>query len=740
MNWNDRTGALVTAARIHRWLATAAALAIAALMVAAPGAPAATTSGQTGPQPKHQLRLTFTFKVDGAGLVRRALAVSTPGSPLYGHYSPIAASSRLFGASAGARARVRAYFRAHGATSIRIDATGLFGRATMSAAQAEALFTTRPSTFPALDSGHFFADGPRVRVRVPRALEHDVGAILGFDTRPVFHGSVEVGPRPSAHTSAASQPSSEAPRTGTPTGCTAGVATGELNNDPATGAFTPNQYLSAYNYDLVHAFGLEGQGQRVALIEADGVNVSDVSAFASCFGFPVPPIHQFPVGGIRARPPGLEAILDTEILVAAAPRLSGIDVYETRPNLSDMLAAFTAPLQRPQSMPSVISTSLGLCEAQASAGLGLYGRQGLRTADLALAAAVVSGVTIVSASGDTGSAGCQTGSGLPADRLGVLYPASSGWSTSVGGTNLSLTPGNQLDDEWVWNDAGLHLGAGGGGFSALVNRPAAQKGFVRKNARAVPDVSMLADVVPGYAVYCTSPDCRHVGSRGWIRAGGTSASAPLFAGAVALIDQELSAQDRVPIGDLDSFLYVAAAHPAIGSIFNDVTRIGNDVGPFIPGSGGRPLGCCAASAGYDEASGLGSINMAAFEQNIELLAQFLPLDTLGRVAFSVPSRQHPVTSGTLLTRVTCSTSCRVLAEVLVEVGNSRPLHLLSRIYRLSSGGAQLIEFRFTRPQLQQLRAGLNKHQNILALGYGILTNSKGRFEKYSPPREFTITS
>ncbi len=697
-------------------------------------------AARLGPAPATEaVRLVLPLRVDAAGLERQARAVSTPGAPEYGHYASVATISSRFGASAPVRARVVSYLRANGASGVRIDATGLFAEATMDLGRAEALFATRVMSFRAADGTRFVA--PTSRVRVPRALAGAVTAVLGLDTQPVLRGSAEAPSRSAvAHAAASTQPSSEHLRDGTPEGCPAGVAAGEVGNDPTTGAYTPNQYLSAYNYDLLHGAGLDGQGQRVALIEADAVNTSDVAAFASCFGFSLPPINQIPVGKIRPPAPGLEAILDTEVLDAAAPGLSAIDVYETRPNLSDMLRAFSAPLQHPQSLPAAISISLGLCEAQAKAALGLDGPKGLKTADLVLAAAVEAGVTVVTAAGDTGSAGCQQPGGTPSDRLGVLYPASSIWSVAVGGTNLFLTQTNQIADEVVWNDASDQLGAGGGGFSTLLNRPATQKDTVGVNHRAVPDISMLADVVPGYAIYCTAADCRQAsGSSPWLRAGGTSAAAPLFAGALAIVDQELHAQARAPLGDAaGALLYVFGESSEGQLVFNDVTRIGNDVGPFIPGSGDQPLRCCAAGPGYDEASGWGSVNVTAYEQLIQALAPFLP-PPLGRVTFTVPRDQHPITAGSIVTRVSCSQPCRVFAEVEVEVGSGPSFDLRSRIYHLRRAGSKRIVFTFTPRQLRRLRAGLAKHKPIIAGGFSGLTNAAQRPQKYSTPIEFNLT-
>ena len=100
-------------------------------------APAALASGPTaratrvGPAPAaQQLQLVFPLTADLAGLQRFANAVTTPGSPDYGHYRSIPELARRFGAPAATRDSVARYLRAAGASDVKLDATGLFADAT----------------------------------------------------------------------------------------------------------------------------------------------------------------------------------------------------------------------------------------------------------------------------------------------------------------------------------------------------------------------------------------------------------------------------------------------------------------------------------------------------------------------------------------------------------------------------------------------------------------------------------
>jgi subtilase family serine protease len=537
-----------------------------------------------------RLDLVLPLVADGAGLARFARAVSDPGSPLYGRYSPVAALSRRFGATPATRFRVERYLRLRGARGVRIDATGQFADATMRAGDAERVFATALAVSSLPDGERYVAPRGRVRASsaaalVPPGLRGLATAVLGLDTRPV------VARRSSR------LPTSQFRRSGTPRGCRAAVG---------SGGFTPNQYLSAYGFDPLHSQGLTGQGERVAVMEIGGYRRSDIAGFARCFGMRTPPLITHRVGISKPLPADGEAMLDLEEVDAGAPGLVAIDVYEGGSSTAQILRALSAPLRNPGAKPQVISSSLGLCERETLEDLG---RAGTGAFERTLQTAAASGVSFVVASGDDGSSDCTSEDDPYKYRLAVDYPGSSPWATSVGGTNLQMDAANRIVQQPVWNSED---GAGGGGVSHLFARPGYQDAVVSGPAREVPDVSMLSDTDPGYAIYCTArsfgcetgedPEAWQGGS------GGTSAAAPLLAGGIALADEVMRRNGRPDLGFLNPLLYRLGTAPAPPSVFDDVTRLGNDLGPRIRGIG-HPLGCCAATAGYDDASGWGSVNI-----------------------------------------------------------------------------------------------------------------------------------
>jgi subtilase family serine protease len=652
-----------------------------------------------------RVQLVLPLRADLTGLERFATAVSTPGSSDFGQYESVGVLSRRFGASASTRARVVRYLRAVGASAVKVDATGLFADALVRVRLAARLFETPMALFRTARGARFVA--PAAQVRLPAALRGLATSVIGLDTRPLGGPSfsADVG-RAGPVARAASQPTSAGRVTGVPAGCPAGVA---------AGGFTPNQYLTAYHFDPLRNAGERGQGERVALIEVDGFRYSDITTFARCFGLSVPPVHGFGVGVRHPLRPGGESTLDLEVLDAAAPGLKGIDVYEANSTAAATLEAMTAPLQNRGFKPQVISASLGLCEPEVVAAVGL---SGIETTEAALEMAAASGITFLASSGDQGSADCSSFAGAPVDRLAVNYPSSSPWVTGVGGTNLALGSANQIVSQLVWNDTTIAPGAaGGGGTSGLFRRPFYQRGTVGRDRRFLPDVAMLSDIAPGYSVFCTAPgDCiGHGNSNPWVPVGGTSAATPLLAGGFALVDQALRKHGHEQLGFVNPMLYELGRSPMRSRVFSDVVAFSNDVGPYIPGNG-RPLGCCTAGVGYDRASGWGSVDLANFAT--VALARQPP-----NVGVSIPKRQHPLRRRAISARVSCGDACRMGAIAGIQIGRSRPFETESREYTLASAGAKTISLPFAPAQLRAVRSALGRRERVVATVFGVVFGS-----------------
>ena len=134
------------------------------------------------------------------------------------------------------------------------------------------------------------------------------------------------------------------------------------------------------------------------------------------------------------------------------------------------------------------------------------------------------GVTFVASTGDYGAADPE-------------YPAFSPNVVAVGGTSLTLNADDSYNSETGWGYYSDSLGAfigSGGGISLYEPEPAYQQGVQSTGSRTTPDVSLVADPATGAWIadpYNLDP------SNPFEVVGGTSLSAPAWAGLLALVDQ-----------------------------------------------------------------------------------------------------------------------------------------------------------------------------------------------------------
>jgi kumamolisin len=542
-----------------------------------------------------------------AGLSHFVRSVSDPKSPQYRHYATVEGLVKRFGASALDRHTTLSWLAGHGISG-RVGPTGAYLTARMPSGLAERALPRRAAATASATGVAAFTR------RIPPALRGHVDSIGILDSQPAFGHAASVAPA-SIDGATLSGESSLQPHSGTTAGCPSGTTAGAPSPNSA---FTPNQYLTAYGHEAMHRRGLRGNGLSAAVVEIDGFRHSDIATFGRCFGIRVPPIRVVLAGPKKPLEPSDETTLDLEVLSAAAPELKRIYVYEGGLFEAGILRTTAAALGSKGHHPDVISISLGGCEPGLSPDLAFR-----RALDNVFAVAAGAGISTLVAAGDQGSSACAVeapdhkNTALP--LLAVSDPASSPFVTAVGGTNLKLNAKNRIVSQITWNDAPDFFGGGGGGISLLSPRRPWWQRVPRLHeygaGRLVPDIAGLADVLPGYAIYCTATACADApqASPGWIAVGGTSAATPLMAGGVLLADQYAARHRQPPLGFLNPLLYELGAEKAGGSVFSDVTKGNNDLGVLTPADagGGRPLGCCPATPGYDIATGWGSLKVLA---------------------------------------------------------------------------------------------------------------------------------
>ncbi len=584
------------ARRLAPRVVTAALLMVVGVSLIRP--PSSGAAGSTSPAASAHVLMLLSRR--GAALDRFVAALSDPASPQYRHFLTIEQLARRFGASPSTKSAVLSWLRAHTMRGT-LDVTGTYVEVTLTLAQRHSLFPTA-----------FTASSKRSSsLPVPRSLAGRVTSVIAGDT-PMQAVPAASGAS-AGHLVGGFNPngSSVRQRTGTPSGCPAGANAGTAGRVAAGFAgFTPNQYLTAYGFPRLIRQDLRGTGERIAVVEFGGFRASDVATFARCFGLPAPHLRVIPVLVSRPLPPLDETTLDLEVLSAASPRATSIDVYEGAGSIAGFVRTIAEPLRQRSRRPNVESISYSICEARLSGMVPVF-----RAVNTVLEFEAAAGISVFAASGDTGSPGCslnQNRSALP--LLSVGFPASSPYATGVGGLNFTLTPANRLATEVAWNDSPIAFGAGGGGPSLLFSRPSWQSvPGAFSVMREVPDVSMLADGLPGYAIYCSPPACASPPGElnpGWIDVGGTSAATPLLAGAVADADQEAARHHQPPLGFVNPLLYDVARALRLG-VVRDVRQGNNDLGKLITGT---PIGCCDAHRGYDAASGVGSVNVDALSR------------------------------------------------------------------------------------------------------------------------------
>lgn len=552
------------------------------------------------------------------GLNHFVRQVSDPSSARYRDYATVESLVARFGATEKMQKQVLGWLRARGVAGAELAPTGTFVTASLGARQAARLL-------PAAGGAQASAAGGASARAVPAALRGAVSRISVAGAETAGGGNQSADPA-EASASASAAPKGEpygsiVAHSGTAGGCPAGSSGG----DPGLEPFTPNQYLTAYGHAKLHAQGIRGEGQTVAVVEQGGFKRSDVVAYGKCFGVTPPPTTVQVVNSNK--PPGAEdeTTLDLEQLTVGAPGLDHIYVYEAgESSLENIILAAGTALGDPGHRPDVISISLGICEPQLAGALAW--RDAL---DDIFAVAGGAGISVLVSAGDQGSTGCrghyaETGETTALPIEAVSLPASSPYATAVGGTNLVLSKGNTIKEEVVWNDSFLKgKGAlipwgGGGGLSILSPRtPWWQAGITRYGpGRKVPDVSALADRFPGYAYYCTAEPCisGEEAVFGWSAVGGTSAAAPLTAAGIALANQYAEKRGEPTLGFLNPLIYqLGASAKTRKAAFFDVTTGDNNVTPALDPTvtGNIPVDCCQAKPGYDWASGWGSLKIPA---------------------------------------------------------------------------------------------------------------------------------
>ena len=395
------------------------------------------------------------------------------------------------------------------------------------------------------------------------------------------------------------------------------LTTAQCQTELGINCYTPVQYRVAYDLNPLYsgqATGrqITGAGKTIVIVDSFGSPTiqSDLQTFDAEFGFPNPDLQIEQFGTIPPFDPtnatmvdwAVETTLDVEYAHSIAPGAK-IVLAETPVAETEGVTGFPEMMNAEQSLINsgvgdVISQSFGATE-NTFPGFSSGNYSSLLDLRYAFQDAALHGVTVLAASGDEGATNDESdGTTLYPYRVNS-WPSSDPLVTSVGGSMLNLDQaGNKITPDTVWNDG---FGAGGGGVSAVFSRPLYQIGVagVVGHSRGTPDISMSAAVNGGAWVYWSFAG---TGGPDWYIVGGTSEATPIMAGVVALANQQAGHR----LGLINPALYALGAlsqHRVPNTGIVDITSGNNSFG----GVTGYD-----ATAGYDLASGWGTIDAAKF--------------------------------------------------------------------------------------------------------------------------------
>lgn len=474
--------------------------------------------------------------------------VSTPGSPSYGKYlssSEVRASTKP---DPEYFKTVMDWLRSHGVSSKAYGSNVIFRAAP---SKIEEIFKTRVRSVRNAETGM-----KKLRAgtyTLPSHLEEKVTAVYGLHGMPLPIRKLEAK---------------------------AGKTPVEVN---------PDVIIKRYQVGGVQV--TRGLINRQAVAEFQGQNAeqSDLNIFfkeqVNRSAYKDGDEHIYKVVGVDGKRSGTEAALDIQYIMGVAPGIKtefwGYPGFDFCKDMND----FTTQILETEDVPNVFSISYGW--------QGNLSVLGCNDDDIAITndnflKIAARGISVLISSGDSGS---QYTDG----KLYPSWPASSPYVTAVGGTRF-------VDQNVDEAEMAVDQFGSGGGFSYDFDRKKAQwqehdvigylanvthkppRTAYRADGRGTPDVSGIAE---GYIVY-TNGMRTHVG--------GTSASAPMFAAIVSLLNEARSAAGKSAMGLLNPFLYQNPE--AFTDIYQGTGRISR-TGAQMP----EGWDC---ARGWDAATGLGT--------------------------------------------------------------------------------------------------------------------------------------
>jgi pseudomonalisin len=583
-----------------------------------------------------------------------------PSSPLYHHWLTPEQMGQLYGPTQSDLAAIQSWLTSQGLTVDSVAPTGMILEASGSLAVVGNAFHT---SFAQFSVGGFARLSTISEPAIPSALASVIRSI---------HGLTETHYAPQSHMALKQLPAAGVKR--------------EVDLGTNQYGLLPDDFAVIYDIASVYSGGNTGAtigsvAQRIAIIGRSRIVAGDITNYETLAGYP----NNQPTVVLAGTDPGVatgksmgdasEATLDVDRVIGTA-RGAQVDLVISGNSMTEDGVDIAMNYNINTLRDPVMSISFGSCEIE-------NGATETDFLNTEFQAAAGEGISTFISAGDSGAAGCEAAftpvTATETQTASINALCASGYVTCVGGTefsdasNYSLYWSNSNSSqglesalsyipEGAWNEPSKTSTAtpptttyapasGGGGASMYVPRPSWQTGdgVPSGTFRDVPDVSFSASGHDGY-IACFAAGggtCVSTSTGTPIEIfAGTSATAPAMAGIAALLNTKLGSKQ----GNINPLLYqLATSSP---TVFHDVTVASSGISNCVattpslcnnstPGATGLAGGTAGyvVAAGYDEATGLGSLDVA------QLLADASPAATLVATSLTLTAAANPISVG-----------------------------------------------------------------------------------------------
>jgi kumamolisin len=352
-----------------------------------------------------------------------------------------------------------------------------------------------------------------------------------------------------------------------------GIKPEAVVNHATTGSGPSSSFLGSDMRAAYYGGSLTGAGQNLGLLEYEGTDLADLTTYyknVSQTLYVTPTLLS--VDGTStsclasSNCDDTEQTLDMTQALGMAPKLNSLVVY-----IGSTDTAIISAMTTHSPLPTTIGCSWGWTPADAS------------TLDPYFKKMSAQGQNFFAASGDSSTWSSRN----------EAWPADDAYVISVGGTDLvTASAGGAWKSETAWSSSG-------GGISPdkiAIPSWQSQSGVITstnkgsKTYRNGPDVSANAN----YTFYVCADQTTCTANE----YGGTSFAAPMWAGYMALVNQQLTANGYSDLGFIDPYLYTFGLSSSYSSDFHDITS--------------GKSGSYSAVTGYDLVTGWGTPNSGLF--------------------------------------------------------------------------------------------------------------------------------